>query len=171
MNARTARTRMFLAAMIVVFLGQVLQLVVPKSIPVPHLPIWERLANLVAYPCLVVGIYQQVVGGLRNENRQAQEISQASLDQIKSLLSMFEASQRMFSSLDLPTALEHAAEGVARALDADQCGIALPVEDDPNDLALAVDHRAARVAADDVGRGDEVERRREERGVGLEFLR
>ena len=33
------------------------------------------------------------------------------------------------------------------------------VEDEPDHLALAVHHRAARVAADDVGRGDEVERR------------
>jgi signal transduction histidine kinase len=123
-------------AMIILVMGQVLQLMYPQAIAPPNLPVWERLANLIAYPLIAVAIYQRIVAALRVHSRQLQEISQASLDQIKSLLYLFDASQRMSSSLDLPTVLDNAVEGVARALDADQCAIAFPSEEDPGQMRL-----------------------------------
>ncbi len=139
----------FFLAMALLLLGQFLQLAYPAGIP--HLPVWERLANLVAYPLLVIAIYQNIVVGLRLHSRQLQDISQASLDQIKSLLFLFDASRQMFSSLDLPTVLDNAVEGIARALQADQCAIAFPVENDPSQMRLVAIHNPARQ-----GRGEAV---------------
>jgi signal transduction histidine kinase/GAF domain-containing protein len=124
----------FLVAAFFLFLGASLQSVLASQ--VAHLPVWQRLGNLVAYPLVTVAVYQQIVAGLQVHSRQLQEISQASLDQIKSLLYLFEAGQQMSSSLDLPAVLGYAVEGVARALDADQSAIAFPSETDPGQMRL-----------------------------------
>lgn len=139
----------FFLAMALLLLGQFFQLAYPAGIP--HLPVWERLANLVAYPLLVIAIYQNIVIGLRLHSRQLQDISQASLDQIKSLLFLFDAGRQMSGSLDLPTVLDNAVEGIARALQADQCAIAFPVENDPGQMRLAAIYNPARQ-----GRGEAV---------------
>ena len=117
----------------------------------PHLPVWERLANLIAYPLIAVAVYQHVVAGLRVHSRQLQDISQASLDQIKSLLFLFEASQKMSGSLDLTKVLDDAVQGVARALDADQCAIAFLEEGGAGQMRLAAIHNPSRK-----GRGESV---------------
>ena len=124
-------------AMIVMLAGQVLQMAFPQGIARPHLSTWIRLANLVAYPLIAVAIYQRTVAGLRDHSRQLQNISQASLEQIKSLLVLSEASRRMSASLDLFAVLDSAVQGVAHALDADLCAIALLLEDDPSQMRLA----------------------------------
>ncbi|MBN1136768.1 MAG: GAF domain-containing protein [Anaerolineae bacterium] len=135
-------------AVVVILAGRIMQLVTAAGIVYttasPHLPVWERLANLIAYPLLVVALYQNIVVGLRLRSRQLQDISQASMDQIKSLLFLFEASREMSSSLDLPTVLDNAAQGIARALDADQCAIAFPQDNDPGQMRLAAIHNPAR---------------------------
>ncbi len=139
----------FFPAMVLMLLGQMLQLAYPAD--VPHLPTWERLANLIVYPLLAIAIYQNIVIGLRLHSRQLQDISQASLDQIKSLLFLFDASRQMSSSLDLPAVLDNAVEGIARALQADQCAIAFPVENDPGQMRLVAIYNPARQ-----GRGESV---------------
>jgi signal transduction histidine kinase/GAF domain-containing protein len=139
----------FLLAMIVILVGQSLQMLFPTS--TPHLPIWERLANLIAYPLLVIAVYQNIIVGLHLRSRQFQDISQASMDQIKSLLFLFEASREMSNSLDPSTVLDNAAQGIARALDADQCAIAFPQDNDPGQMRLAAIYNPARQ-----GRGEGV---------------
>jgi signal transduction histidine kinase len=139
----------FLPAMFVMFLGRLLQWLDPGV--VPHLPLWERLANLVAYPLLAIAIYQGIVAGLRVHSRQLQDISQASLDQIKSLIFLFEAGQQTSSSLDLSTVLDNSVSGIARALDADQCAIAFPEEGNGGQMRLVAIYNPARQ-----GRGEVV---------------
>jgi len=132
----------FFSAMLVMLLGRLLQWFYPGD--VLHLPVWERLANLVAYPLIAVAVYQAIVAGLRVHSRQLQDISQASLDQIKSLLFLFEASQETSSSLELSTVLDNAVAGIARALDADQCAIAFPEEDNSGQMRLVAIYNPAR---------------------------
>ncbi len=139
----------FLAAMIVLFVGQVAQLLLPSM--VPNVPVWERFANLIAYPLIAVAVYQDIVSGLYMHSRQLQDISQASLDQIKSLLFLFEAGREMTGSLDLTEVLENAAQGIARALGADQCAIAFPEEGNPSQMRLLAIYNPARQ-----GRGEGV---------------
>jgi GAF domain-containing protein len=73
-----------------------------------------------------------------------EDISQASLDQIKSLLFLIEAGRKVSGSLNLGTVLDNAVNTVARALDADQCAIALPDQDDEGQMSLAAVHNPAR---------------------------
>jgi hypothetical protein len=137
----------FLAALVFLFLGALLQLAAP--VPAARLPIWARLANLVAYPLTAVAVYQGVVTGLRHQVAQLQEIGQASLDQIKSLLLLVDATRQVSASLSLPAVLDNAVRGVARALDADQCAIVLPEEVDPNYMRLAALYNPARQGRSD----------------------
>ncbi len=136
-------------AMLSMLVGRVLQLSWPTA--VSNIPTWERLSNLVAYPLIAVAVYQNVVAGLRVHSRQLQDISQASLDQIKSLLFLFEASQQMSSSLDLSMVLDNAVQGIARALDADQCAIAFLEEGHVGQMRLASIYNPTRK-----GRGESV---------------
>jgi signal transduction histidine kinase len=139
----------FLFAMLCMLVGSLLQLV--ATTPIPNIPAWERLSNLVAYPLIAVAVYQNIVTGLRVHSRQLQDISQASLDQIKSLLFLFDASQQMSSSLDPATVLDNAVQGVARALDADQCAIAFLENGNLGQMRLAAIHNPSRK-----GRGESV---------------
>jgi len=147
-ESQTASWAVFFLGVIVILSGRILQLLsaigLTNTLAAPHLPIWERLANLIAYPLFVVALYQTIVVDLRVRSRQFQAISQASMDQIKSLLFLFEASREMSSSLDLPTVLDNAAQGIARALDADQCAIAFPQDNDPGQMRLAAIYNPAR---------------------------
>jgi signal transduction histidine kinase/GAF domain-containing protein len=124
----------FLAAMIVLLVGNVLQLVLLPE--VAHVPVWQRLASLVAYPLIAVGVYLELVGGLRVRSSELRDLSQASLDEIKSLLSLFEAGQQMSSTLDVSAVLDNAVQGIARVLDADQCAIVFPEEGDSGTMRL-----------------------------------
>ena len=147
-EGRTESWPVSFLAVVVILAGRLLQLVsalgIVSTSEIPHLPAWERLANLIAYPLLVIALYQSIVVGLRLRSSRLQEISQASMDQIKSLLFLFEASGEMSSSLDLPTVLDNAAQGIARALNADQCAIVFPQENDPGQMRLAAIYNPAR---------------------------
>jgi signal transduction histidine kinase len=137
------------AALLLIGLGTLGQWFLPPV--ASHLPIWQRLANLIAYPLIVIAIYQQIIVGLRDHSREMQDISQASLDQIKSLLYLFEASQQTSSSLDMATVLDNAVRGIARVLGADQCAIAFPEESNPGQMRLVAIHNPTRQ-----GRGEVV---------------
>jgi GAF domain-containing protein len=136
-------------AMAIMLLGRLMQLVWPAV--VPSLPIWVRLSNLVAYPLITVAVYQYFVTTTYVHVRNVEDISQASLDEIKSLLLLSEASRQVSGSLKLSEVLERAAQGTARALDADQCAIAFPKEDDPGHMRLQAVHNPTRQ-----GRGESV---------------
>ncbi|MFN2165225.1 MAG: GAF domain-containing protein, partial [Anaerolineae bacterium] len=151
---RTAAWGLYLAGVLVLIAGIGSQWVLgqwPYPADVPHIPVWQRMANLVAYPLIAFAVYQDVVAGLRVQSRELQDISQASLDQIKSLLYLFEASQHTFSSLDLPTVLDNAVRGIAHVLNADQCAIAFPEEGNTGQMRLVAIHNPARQ-----GRGEAV---------------
>lgn len=139
----------FVPAMVLMMAGVILQWFSPAV--APHLPVWQRLTNLMAYPLIAVAVYQEIVAGLRVHSRELQDISQASMDQIKSLLYLFEASQKTSGSLDLNTVLDNAVEGIAQVLEADQCAIAFPVESDPGQMRLVAIHNPTRK-----GRGEAV---------------
>ncbi len=139
----------FLLAMTILFVGRILQLA--DAGQVAHLPTWERLTNLFAYPLIAVAIYRDIVVGLRVHSRELQTISQASLDQIKSLLFLFDASQQMSGSLDMNVVLDKAVKGIALALESDQCAIAFPEPSDPGVMRLVAIYNPARQ-----GRGEGV---------------
>jgi signal transduction histidine kinase len=111
----------------------------------------QRLANLVAYPLVAVAIYQEIMAGMWVHSRELQDISQASMDQMKNLLNLFEAGQRTSSSLELSKVLDNAVEGVARVLNADQCAIVFPEEGDSGTMRLIAIYNPTRQ-----GRGEEV---------------
>ena len=150
-QARRMGWQYFLVAMLVMFAGQLLQVFLLSEIQTPDLASWVRLANMVAYPLIAFSVYEDIVVGLRTHSRELQDISQASLDQIKSLLFLFEAGRQMSSSLDLSNVLDNAVKGIARALEADQCGIAFPDADEPGLMRLVAIYNPARQ-----GRGEEV---------------
>ncbi len=103
------------------------------SYPKPHDPYWTRFAEMIAYPMFAVAVYVGAIQSLSARSRELQNLSQTSLDQIKGLISLFEATKEISASLELPQVLDGAAQNVAEALDADQCAIALP--DNGEDMA------------------------------------
>jgi signal transduction histidine kinase len=139
----------FVAAFAIILIGTLVQFFYPAASM--HLPLWQRLANLVAYPLITVALYQDIVTELHVQSRELQDISQASLDQIKSLLHLFEASQQTSQSLDLSEVLENAVRGIARVLDADQCAIAFPEEGNAGRMRLVAIYNPTRQ-----GRGEAV---------------
>jgi signal transduction histidine kinase len=140
---------MFLPATLVLFAGALLQVLVP--VEVEHFAIWQRAANLIAYLLVAVGIYQDIFAGLRLHSREMQDISQASFDQIKSLLRVLDASQQLSGSLDMAAVLDSAVRGIARVLGADQCAVVFPDEGDAGTMRLVAIYNPARQ-----GRGESV---------------
>jgi signal transduction histidine kinase len=139
----------FVSAMLILFVGGLAQWLFPPKIA--NVPVWQRVANLVAYPLIAIAVYQEIFAGLRVRSRELQDISQASLDQIKSLLNLFEAGQHTSGSLDLSTVLDNAVRGIARVLDADQCAIVFPEEGDSGTMRLVAIYNPTRQ-----GRGEAV---------------
>ncbi len=138
-----------LVALAIALVGGVLQWIAPDD--VFHLPLWQRLANLLFYPLVAVGLYQDIVVGAQVRSRELEDISQASLDQIQSLLSLLDASQQASGSLDLDTVLDSAVRGIARVLNADQCAIVFPEEEDSGTMRLVAIYNPIRQ-----GRGESV---------------
>ena len=135
-------------------LGYVLHFIfiLQSSYAVPHNPSWVRLAELIAYWLFVVAIYQGAIQSLTARTLEYQNLSQISLDQIKGLISLFEATREITSSLDLSSVLDGAAQSVANAIGADQCAIALPDDgDDISQLRLVSIYNPSRK-----GRGESV---------------
>jgi signal transduction histidine kinase/GAF domain-containing protein len=116
-------------------LGYILQFLLrlSDSSPVPDLPILVRLTEMIAYPVFTVAVYQGTILSLSARTLQYQNLSQISQDQIKGLISLFEATREITSSLDLANLLDGATRSVANAIGADQCAIALP--EDNQDLS------------------------------------
>jgi signal transduction histidine kinase len=117
----------------------------------PNVTTWTRLGQLVAYPLFVLAIYQGTIATLSSKSEELQGLSKTSMEQIKGLVSLFEASRRISQSLDLSEVLEDSAQNVAQALSADQCAIALLEDGQSTQLRLAAIHNPARQ-----GRGEAV---------------
>ncbi len=115
------------------FTGYGLHLFMGGNYPQPHNPFWVRMMELIAYPLFAVAIYHGAIQSLSARSRELQNLSEISLDQIKGLISLYEATRSITSTLDLSHVLDGSAQSVAQALEADQCAIALP--ENENDMA------------------------------------
>jgi signal transduction histidine kinase/GAF domain-containing protein/uncharacterized protein YoxC len=134
------------------FIGYVLHLILASSYPVNHDPLLVRLAELIAYPIFAIATYQGAIHSLSARSQELQNLSEVSLDQIRGLISLFEATRQITSSLDLSEVLDGAAKSVAEAIEADQCAIALPEDgDDLSQLHLVSIYNPSRR-----GRGESV---------------
>lgn len=132
--------------------GFVLHTVFASSYPLPNNPVWVRLMELIAYPLFSIAVYQSSIQSLRARSQELQNLSQISLDQIKGLISLFEATRQITSSLDLSDVLDGAARAVANSIGANQCAIALPEDgDDMSQLRLISIYNPSRK-----GRGESV---------------
>ncbi len=149
MRERRSGWGMFLPAMVLLFAGTLVQWFAPAA--VPHLPLWQRAANLIAYVLIAFGVYQDTLAGLRVHSREMQDISQASLHQIRSLLRLLDACQQLSNSLDLSVVLNSAVQGIARVLRADQCAIVVVDAGDAGTMRLMAIHNPERQ-----GRGEAV---------------
>jgi signal transduction histidine kinase/GAF domain-containing protein len=135
-----------------ILVGYLLHLFLASNYTLPHYPIWVRITELFAYPLFAVAIYQGAIQSLSARSRELQNLSQVSLDQIKGLITLFEATKEITSSLDLANVLDGAAQSVAQALEADQCAIALPKNsEDMSQLRLVSIYNPSRK-----GRGESV---------------
>ncbi|UCC86240.1 MAG: GAF domain-containing protein [Anaerolineales bacterium] len=119
--------------------------------PAPNVPAWMRLGQLVAYPLMVLTVYQGAIANLSSKSEQLQGLSQTSLEQIRGLVNLFEASRKIGHSLDLSEVLEGSAQSLARALKADQCAIALLEDEQATQLRMVAIYNPARQ-----GRGEAV---------------
>ncbi len=134
------------------FVGYVLHVFLGGNYTQPHTPFWVRLMELIAYPLFTVAVYNGALQSLNARSRELQSLSEVSLDQIKGLISLFEATRSISASLELSHVLDGAAKSVALALDADQCAIALPEnESDMAQLRLIAIYNPSRK-----GRGESV---------------
>jgi PAS domain S-box-containing protein len=115
------------------------------------IPVWSRLGQLVAYPLLVFTIYQGAISSLSSKSEELRGLSQTSLEQIKGLVSLFEASRKISYSLELSNVLEDSTQSIAQALNADQCAIALLEDAQNTQIRLAAIYNPARQ-----GRGEAV---------------
>ncbi|GAB4430870.1 MAG: hypothetical protein Kow0031_11850 [Anaerolineae bacterium] len=134
------------------FAGYLLHLFLGGNYSQPHDPFWVRLSELIAYPLFAVAIYHGAIQSLSARSRQYQNLSEISIDQVKGLISLYEATRSITSTLELSHVLDGAARSVARALETDQCAIALPEnEGDLSYLRLVSIHNPSRK-----GRGESV---------------
>lgn len=120
--------------------------------PQPNVPLFVRLAEIIAYILLTVAIYQGAMQSLAARTQEYENLSEISLDQIKGLISLFEATQQISQSLDVAKVLDGATKSIALALEADQCAIAISDDDmDTSQLRLVSIYNLSRK-----GRGEAV---------------
>lgn len=103
----------------------------------PHVAGWVRLGNLAGYILLASFIYGQIMKEVSDQARILEDASQASIDQIRGLINLFELSRKMTASLELDTVLQSAVQGISQALHADQCAIVMPVDGEEGQMRLA----------------------------------
>jgi PAS domain S-box-containing protein len=113
--------------------------------PVPNVPTWIRLGQLFAYPLLVFAIYQGAIGSLSSKSEELRGLSQTSLDQIKGLINLFEATRKITRSLDPAEVLEGATQAIAQAINADHCAVALLEGGPPTPTSIASQLRLAAI--------------------------
>ncbi len=132
--------------------GNILHIFMASTYTVTHLPVWIRLAELAAYPIFAAAVYYGAIQSLTIRTQQFQSLSEDSIDQVKGLVGLLEATREINTSLDLSSILDGAAKSVVQALTADQCAIALPDEgEDLSQLRLVSIYNPSRK-----GRGESV---------------
>ncbi len=132
--------------------GAALQLALGNSLAsTANTATFIRLAEMIAYPILVIATYQEVIEALNLQSVALKNLSQTSQEEIKGLISLFEATKDITSSLSLPEVVDGAAKGVVSALNVDQCAIALPEDGDPSLLRMVATYNPRRE-----GRGEAI---------------
>jgi PAS domain S-box-containing protein len=124
------------------FLGNLLHLIAAYPQELPHLPVWARLGEMVAFPLFTVVVYLIVNKELRSASQELRTASVSSLRQTQELKLLIEASRTVGDSLDLDTTLENVAQSIVLALDADHCAIILKDEAEDNKMQLAASYNA-----------------------------
>ena len=110
-----------------------------------------RLTEMIAYPILAVAVYQLVIESLNLSNRESEDITKASVQQTERLVSLFDTTKAITSSLDLAQVLDGAVRGVVETVKVDLCAIALPEESAANQLRMVSTYNPKRA-----GRGEAV---------------
>jgi len=137
---------------LVLILGGVFQLIWGnRQLAETGVAIFTRLSEMVAYPILVVAVYQEVLESINVQRQALKSLSQATQEQIQGLISLFESTQAIVSTLNTAQVLDGAAKSVALALNVDVCAIALPLENEPDTLRMVASHNPRRA-----GRGEDV---------------
>jgi signal transduction histidine kinase len=120
------------------FLHQMVVWLAPHFYGVAHIAGWERLANFVAFPLLVVAVYRMVIVEISSSSRELQTVvGEGAEDEVERLLPLLRASQKTGTSLELPTVVDSAVRGTAQALRADMCAIAFPADGETGEFNLA----------------------------------
>ena len=126
---RSEEGTLSLVAFGALFLGYLLHLFVLIGIlppyQLPNLAPWTRLGRLIAYPMFVFSIYQGTIASLSTKSEELEDRSQTSMEQIRGLVNLFEASRKISHSLELQDVLEGSTQSLGQALNADQSAIAL----------------------------------------------
>ena len=120
---------------LVLALGSAAQMLLP--VPVPHTPLWNRWANVVAYPLLAAYLYGLLLSVLTREEH-VEEIEGMPLPEARALLRYFTVTSRNAALLDPASVQENYLVGLARALQAERCFIALLDEETPDALNLMI---------------------------------
>lgn len=152
-NTNLDDERLYVAISLSVLLfGQIAHAFLNGNYPQPNAPILFWLAEMVAYPVLTVAVYQGAMQSLAARTQEFEQRSEISLDQIKGLVNLFEATQTINTSLELSQVLDNATKSIATALEADECAIALFNKDTAlSQLQLTAIHNVDRQ-----GRGEAV---------------
>jgi len=141
------QTRFMIIISFVLFaLGSLLQLTLASS-----QVMFIRLSEMIVYPILAVAVYQTVIESLNVSTKESEDLTKASLEQIERLISLFETTKNVTSSLELSQVLDGAARGVVEAVKVDQCAIALPEEGEASQLRMVAMYNPRRA-----GRGEAV---------------
>ncbi|MEM7034925.1 MAG: ATP-binding protein, partial [Chloroflexota bacterium] len=144
-NLRSVQA-LVLVAFVWLIMGVILQLIVP-----PDTVYFIQLAEIIVYPLLMIGVYQTVIEALDTRNKAAQDLTDATVEQIERLTSLFETTKDVTSSLELSQVLDGAARGVVNAVKVDHCAIALPEEEEASQLRMVATYNPRRQ-----GRGEAV---------------
>lgn len=110
---------------------------IPAYAPPNNLASWARLGQLLAYPVFAFAVYRQAIAALSQASYQLPGLGLGTLEQIREMVSLFDISRKISSSLDLGEVIESAAQSVAQALQADYCAIGLLEDGQPGQMRLA----------------------------------
>ncbi|MDX1520578.1 MAG: histidine kinase dimerization/phospho-acceptor domain-containing protein, partial [Anaerolineae bacterium] len=121
---------------VALLIGYVAHFLLASEYVQPHVPVWIRMAELVAYPIFAVAVYQGAIQSLSARSQELQSLSDASSGEVKRLIALSKATRQINASLDLETVTNGAAESVAQAISANIAAIALPEDEAFSQLRL-----------------------------------
>ena len=101
------------------------------------LPDLARLSQLIAYSLFPLGLYQRALSDLGTTQDTLREFSQSALKQTHELVTLFEASAYLFTSLDLDDLLCQVVEHAALGVEADRAIIAFTEPQNPSTIRVA----------------------------------